>query len=41
MFWVSADNNQQKDIENDVETTTCDTQEMAEGFHGNNINIDS
>lgn len=45
MFWVSAENDQQKDIENEEETTTCDTQEMAEGcdtqemaegFHGTN-----
>lgn len=36
MFWVSADNNQPKDIENEVETTTCYTREMAEVLHDTN-----
>lgn len=32
---VSADNNQRKGIEKEVETTICDTQEMADRFKGN------
>lgn len=38
---VSADKNQQKGIEKEVETTICDTQEMADKIQGNNINLDS
>lgn len=37
---TSADKNQQNGIEKEVETT-CDTQERADRFQGNNINPDS